>query len=206
MERTCFERPYRGYQISGTAEAEGSWSNSWLAVARVALHRENGTVIEVDRFQNRLFATKDEWIAAWFGLGLAEIAVDHFVPSPEYYLTPMNPGWAIDILRRGAEEFLQRNVQTPKLFEALTYLEEHLDKAWLVRRYRHALRGDCRDWRDRKEKRERLRVAARGIQQACGEHIIKEINSLAAKNYRANKRKIDSLRKMLAIVLKPVRP
>jgi hypothetical protein len=81
----------------------------------------------------------------------------------------MNAAWAVDLLRRGAVEFMQREIQRPKLYDALDYLEKTLDEAWLVRRYRRALRGDCPHWRDRREKREKLRVAARGIQQACAE-------------------------------------
>ena len=52
------------------------------------------------------------------------------------------------ILRRGAEDLMTRNIHCPKLYEALDYLELTLDKAWLVKRYRHVVLGDDRrKWR-----------------------------------------------------------
>ena len=53
----------------------------------------------VDRYRSPIFAYEDGDLAGWFGLGIAEISVDQFLPSPAYYLTPMNVAWAIDILR-----------------------------------------------------------------------------------------------------------
>ena len=70
------------------------------------------------------------------GLFLAELAVDHFVPPPAHYLTPMNIGWAVDILRRAADGSLLLCTHRPKLNEALDFLEKSVEPAWLVRRYR----------------------------------------------------------------------
>ena len=59
------------------------------------------------------------------------------------------------------------------------YLELALEKAWLVKRVRNRLRGDCRNCRERSEKQYRLRVAVRGIQLACAAQLIERMNELA---------------------------
>jgi hypothetical protein len=92
-----------------------------------------------------------------------------------------------------------------KLYEAMEYLEKSLDdKAWLVRRYRRTLEGDCRNEQDEKRKRRRLGLTARIVERACMEKIVAEMNELAV-HYRANKRKIDLLRRVLELVQRPVK-
>lgn len=51
--------------------------------------------------------------------------------------------------------------------------------------------------------REQLRVAFRGIQQACVERLLAELNELGL-HYRENKVAIDKLRRQLAVVRQPV--
>ena len=139
-----------------------------------------------------------------FGLGIAEISVDQFLPSPAYYLTPMNVAWAIDILRSSTEDHHIREIRRPMLYEALTFLDQFLErKNWLVRRYRYALRGDTRNQRERIEQREKLRARFRGIQRACVEMILAEINELA-RHYRENKAAIDKLCQRLAVVRRSI--
>jgi hypothetical protein len=53
------------------------------------------------------------------------------------------------------------------------------------------------------EQREKLRVRFRGIQQACVEFLLAEINRLAL-HYRENKPTIDELRRQLAVVRRPI--
>lgn len=53
------------------------------------------------------------------GCFLAELAVDHLLPPPAYYLTPMNVAWAVNITRRSVEDCKIRNIPTPILYEAL---------------------------------------------------------------------------------------
>jgi hypothetical protein len=143
-------------------------------------------------------------LAIWFGLGIAEISVDHCLPPPSFYLTPTNVARAIDIIRSGAEDYHKREIRTPELYEALTLLDQFLGrKNWLVRRYRDALRGDTRNLRERLERREKLSIRFRGIQQACIESILAEINNLAL-HYRENKPAIDALRRQLAVVRQPI--
>ena len=203
MEVAHLERSYKGYRISGSAESFYGKSGQWYSIATVTLLTPKQSLTQVYHYEDRKITGDDEQLAAWFGLALAESAVDHFVPPPAYYLTPMNAAWAVDILRRGAEDFMTRNIHCPKLYEALDYLELTLDKAWLVKRYRHELRGDCRNWRDRSEKQYKLRIAVRGIQQACAAQLIERMNELAHQ-FRENKPKIDRLRKVLEIVSKSI--
>jgi hypothetical protein len=198
------ERPYRGYVVEGSAESLGPNCNLWVAIGRVLLKKPNSSVLMVDRYRNPSLAYEDGALAAWFGLGIAEISVDQFLPPPAYYLTPMNVAWAVDILRRSTEDHHRREIRRPKLYEALTFLDLFLDKKnWLVRRYRYALRGDCRNRREKMEQREKLRVRFRGIQQACVEIMLAEINELA-RHYRENKPAIDKFRRQLAVVRRPI--
>jgi hypothetical protein len=193
-------RAYNGYIVEGSAQPLGPHSDLWIAVATVLLKKPEGSVLQIEHYQNPTLGYENGDLAAWFGLGIAEISVDHCLPPPSYYLTPMNVARAIDILRSGAKDYHKREIRRPELYEALALLDQFLGrKNWLVRRYRDALRGDTRNQRERLEQREKLRVRFRGIQQACVESILAEINDLALQ-YRENKPAIDVLRRQLALV------
>lgn len=200
------DRPYKGYLISGTARLEFGWGAGWSAHGSVLLVKPDSSLcLLIAALADPLFVYDDETLAKLTGCFLAELAVDHLVPAPAYYLTPMNAAWAVGIIRRAAEVCKTRNIQTPKLFEALDYLEELLEnKNSLVRRYRRALRGDRRNNREKEQLREELIVATRGIQLACVERIVNRMNELAS-NFRENKIKIDRLRRVLELVRQPVR-
>jgi hypothetical protein len=202
--RESLERSYRGYVVEGSAEAVEPGSNLWFAAATVLLNKPDSSVLSVYRFRDPVLAYEDGTLAAWFGLGIAEIAVDECLPPPSHYLTPMDVARAIEILSHGAEDHHKREIRRPPLYEALTFLDHFLErKNWLVRRYRNALRGDTRNQRERMVQREALRVAFRGIQQACVEIILAEINNLAL-HYRENKPAIDKLLQQLPVVRRPV--
>jgi hypothetical protein len=198
------ERPYRGYVVQGTAEPPGPYSDLWVPIATVLLKKPAGSVLEVERYRDEQLADEDGDLAASFGLGIAEICVDRCLPSPAYYLTPMTVARAVEILRRGAEDHHKREIRRPELYEALTFLDGYLGKKnWLVRRFSNALRSDTRNHRERLEQREKLRVRFRGIQHACVEGLLAEINDLAV-HYRKNKPAIDALRRQLAVVRRPI--
>jgi hypothetical protein len=197
-------RAYNGYIVEGSAQLLGPHSDLWIAVGTVLLKKPEGSVLQVEHYQNPTLAYENGDLAAWFGLGIAEISVDHCLPPPSYYLTPMNVARAIDILRSSAEDYHKREIRRPELYEALALLDQFLGrKNWLVRRYRDALRGDTRNQREKMERREKLRVRFRGIQQACVESILAEINDLAL-HYRENKPAIDVLRRQLAVIRRPI--
>jgi hypothetical protein len=204
LERETLERPYKGYVVEGQAEPVGPHSDLWVPIGKVLLSRPDGSVLQIERFRNEILADEDGAVAAWFGLGIAEISVDRCLPPPAYYLIPMNVARAVDILRRGAEDHHKREIRMPELYEALTFLDQLLGKRnWLVRRYRNSLRGDTRNHREKLDQREKLRVCFRGIQHACVEILLAEINDLA-RRYRENRPRIDVLRRQLAVVQRPV--
>ena len=147
-------------------------NGSLRSLTNPVIHAFKSTVI-----RNKLFVYDDEDMAQQVGLFLAELAVDHFVPPPVYYLTPMNIGWAVDILRRAADECKTREIRRPKLYEALDFLEQVVEPASLVKRYRRELSGDRRNERERNQLREALRVATRGIQHACTPLLVEKINA-----------------------------
>jgi hypothetical protein len=190
--------------LKAPQEPPGPYSDLWIPIATVLLRKPSGSVLQVERYRDEQLAYEDGDLAAWFGLGIAEISVDRCLPPPEYYLQPMTVGRAIDILRRGAEDHHKREIRRPQLYEALNFLDEFLGKKnWLVRRYRNALRGDTRNHREMLQQREKLRVQFRGIQHACVETLLAEINDLALQ-YPKNKQRIDALRRQLALVRQPV--
>jgi len=202
VEQSELTRDYKGFTICGGATPVHNDIGRSFAVGSVLLVRTDNRVLQVDRFYDPLLVYEDEDQARWFGIFLAELAVDHCVPPPAYYLRPMDFAWAVDILRRAAAECTEREIRRPKLYEALDFLEGALDRKWLVRRYRRALIGDRRNWREKEELRETLRVAARGIQYACAALLVARMNKLA-RGFRENKAEIDNLRWQLSIVRKP---
>ena len=90
-------------------------------------------------FQRYTAHLRRQETAKYIGLWLAELSVDSFLPPVEYYLTPMNTAWAVNIVRRAAEECKEREIRRSKLYEALDFLEKNIDAAVLVRQYRRAL-------------------------------------------------------------------
>lgn len=54
------------------------------------------------------------------------------------------------------------------------------------------LEGDIRNGREEQQKREKLRVTARGIELACVEKIVGAMNEFAAVTARANQKSIGS--------------
>jgi hypothetical protein len=205
LETPPLERSYKGYTISGSADRVFGYDKKWYAAARVSLLCPDNVGIEVERFHDPLLTYEDDDLARLFGLFVAEIAVDNWLPTPWYYIRPMDFAWAIDIIRRAAVECKEREIRRPKLYESLDFLEKQLDEksTWLVRRYRRELRWDRRTYQEKEELREILRVTTRGIQFACVKVIVRRVNELAI-HFRENKPSIDNLRLQLALVRWPV--
>ena len=203
MQSASLEQPYKGFMILGSAEAVHNNSPCWFAAACVMVIRPDNVCIVAYRFQDSLLTYDDEDLSKWFGLFLAQIAIDHCLPPPAYYLTPMNIAWAVDILRRAADECKIREIRRPKLYEALDFLEQSVEPRWLVRRYRRELSGDRRNDREKEELREALRITTRGIQQACAALLVDKMNELAVR-FREHKPEIDNLRWQLGVVRRPV--
>ncbi len=199
------ERPYKGYVVEGSAEPLSPHSNLWAAVASVLLKKPDSSVLRVDHYRDSILAYEDGDLAAWFGLGIAEISVDRYLPAPSYFLIPMDVGRAVAILRRAVEDYHEREIRKPALYEALSFLGEFLgEKKWLARRYQNALRGDTRNQREKMQQREQFRIRFRGIQQACAEIIVAEMNERAL-HFRENRATIDELRRQLAVVNRPMK-
>jgi hypothetical protein len=203
MYSAPIEMHYNGFRISGSALPVAMVGNRWFAVGEVLLDKRDHSVLLVNRFLDSELTYDDEALCKWFGLGVAEILVDHFLPPVEFFFLPMNVGWAVDILRRAALECKEREIRRSKLYEALDFLEGLLDPKWLVRRYRQEIRWDRRNEREKEELREILRVTTRGIQRACTKYLLDRLNDLG-KNYRSNLDEIKSLRRQLEIVRRPV--
>jgi hypothetical protein len=87
MEQTELTQSYRGFTICGAATP-------------------------IDNYVFRYFADDPDF-ARWLGIFIAELAVDHCVPRPWYYLR----------LRRAAVECMEREIRLAKLYEALDFLE-----------------------------------------------------------------------------------
>jgi hypothetical protein len=179
---------YKGYTICGRAQAVHIGRGRYCAHASVLLTRPK-VCVEVYRDYDRFLNFDNEDEAQIVGLFLAELAVDHFVPPPAYYLTPMNIGWAVDILRRAADECKTREIRRPKLYEALEFLEQTIEPKWLVKRYGRELSGAGATIGKKTRSVKLLRTATRGIQQACATLLLDKLNELAI-HFRGNKSEI----------------
>jgi hypothetical protein len=192
---------YKGYFIDGDAYPThfgySLHQQSWHPTAQVLLIRPDNTVLQVELCTESTISCEDEELTEHFALFLAELAVDHFLPPPAFYLRPMDFGWAMAILSRAAEECTVKEICRSKLYEALDFLERELDRKWPAVRYRSALRGDRRNDDERKQLRRELRTATRQIQTACVSTIVKRLNKLAAK-FRENRPRIEALRAQLS--------
>jgi hypothetical protein len=203
MYSAPIEMHYNGFRISGDAQPVAMGDKRWFAVGEVLLAKPDRSVLLVDRFLDDNLIYDDEVLSKWFGLGMAEIMVDHCLPPAEYFFLQMNVGWAVDILRRAAADCKEREIRVSKLYEALDFLEHLLNPNKLVRRYRQELRWDRRNEREKEELREILRVTTQGIQHACTKYLVDRLNDLG-KNYRGNVDEIKSLRRQLEIVRRPL--
>ena len=90
LETPPLERGYKGYTIRGSADRVFGYDKKWYAAARVTLMCPDNVRIEVEHFHDPLLTYEDEDLARLFGLFVAEIAVDNWLPDPWYYLRPMD--------------------------------------------------------------------------------------------------------------------
>jgi len=95
LETPPLERGYKGYTISGSADRVYGYDKGWQAAARVWVRCPDNISIEVERFYDPLLVYEDENLARLFGLFVAELAVDNWLPDPWYYLRPMDFAWAV---------------------------------------------------------------------------------------------------------------
>jgi hypothetical protein len=205
LEIPPLERSYKGYTISGSADRVFGYDKKCYAAARVTVMCPDNVRIEVEHFHDPLLTYEDDDLARLFGLFVAEIAVDNWLPNPWYYIRPMDFAWAVDIIRRAAVECKEREIRRPKLYESLEFVESQLEEKsrWLVRRYRRELRWDRRTNEEQEELRKILGATTRGIQFACVKLIVRRLNELAI-HFRENKPSIDNLRLQLAMVRRSV--
>ena len=116
---------------------------------------------------------------------------------------PVDLATVVDVLRRAAEDY-GTEVRTAEVYAALSAVRDLISKEWLARRYSEALIPHPETYREKQRQREKLRRAARGIQQACAAIIVREMNDLASFQYRKNKPQIDKLRRQLTVILRPI--
>jgi len=95
LETPPLERSYKGYTISGSSDRVFGYDKKWYAAARVTLMCPDNVRIEVEHFHDPLLTYEDDDLARLFGLFVAEIAVDNWLPTPWYYIRPMDFAWAI---------------------------------------------------------------------------------------------------------------
>lgn len=198
--------PYKDYLISGDAQTlnigYSLHRRTWHPAYQVILVMPNNTCLEVERHTETKISCDDEELTKHFALFLTELAVDHSLPPPAYYLRPMDFAWSMEILSRAAEECTVKEIRRSKLYEALDFLEKELDRKWPAIQYRRALRGDRRNDEEVEELHQELRLVSRQLQNACAATILKRMNELAV-GFRENRSRIEALRAQLSKVKKP---
>src|SRR5438105_6998685 len=90
----------------------------------------NNTCLEVERHTETKISCDDEELTKCFALFLTELAVDHFLPPPAYYLRLMDFAWSMEIPSRAAEECTVKEIRRSKVYESLDFLEKDLDHKW----------------------------------------------------------------------------
>jgi hypothetical protein len=122
------ERFYKGYLIEGSAEPVGPGTNLHFATATVLLKKPDVSLLRVDHFQNGLMTYDNAELAAWFGLGIAEITVDRCLPPPWHYLIPLDVAERLRSFGERPKITTKGKIRKPELYEALAFLEQYLDK------------------------------------------------------------------------------
>jgi hypothetical protein len=107
------EKHYKGFRLYGRADSLDNYTDHWRAAPAVYVDMPDNSLKPVDTLSDLDFTFDDEHLAACCALFLAELTVDHFALPRDYYLLPMSTPWAVNILCRGAEEFLRREIQRP---------------------------------------------------------------------------------------------
>src|SRR4030095_7308116 len=92
-----------------------------IEIGALLLMCPDNVSIEVEHFHDPLLTYEDHDLARLFGLFVAEIAVDNWLPNPWYYIRPMDFAWAVDIIRRAAGEGKEREIRRPKLYKSLAF-------------------------------------------------------------------------------------
>ena len=67
---------YKQFWISGSAVTGPPYTDYWTPAGAVLFQRDNGSVVELVRFNLESFEVDDEGVAALFSLELARLVVD----------------------------------------------------------------------------------------------------------------------------------
>jgi hypothetical protein len=67
---------HNGFWISGSAVTGPPFTDYWTPAGDVCFQRDNGSVVELVRFNLESFELDDQGVAALFGLEIARLAVD----------------------------------------------------------------------------------------------------------------------------------
>ena len=72
---------HNGFWISGRAVTGPPFTDYWTPAGAVCFQRDNGSVVELVRFNLESFELDDQGVAALFGLELARLVVDTSYPE-----------------------------------------------------------------------------------------------------------------------------
>jgi hypothetical protein len=74
-------QPYKGYFIEGSALLVHPFSPDWYVGGSILVPGSHGSIVEITRFQLRRFTLSMKELAEWFGLGVARLVVDEYLPQ-----------------------------------------------------------------------------------------------------------------------------
>src|SRR5687767_7027074 len=98
---------------------------------------------------------------------------------------------ALAMLEAGVLECKRRNIDTPEMREALTFLEPHIQPVWLIPQYRdHALDHDQREGVALEGQQQVLRATFPSIRESVRELLGKRMDKLAREFARTHDPKI----------------
>jgi hypothetical protein len=75
------EERYNGYWVSGSAVPGPPNTRYWELLGTILKDGRNGSVVEVGRIQDNSITFDLAGLAAWYGMEISRMFVDHCLPS-----------------------------------------------------------------------------------------------------------------------------
>jgi len=89
---------------------------------------------------------------------------------------------ALAILESATLECKQRDIDTPEVREALTFLEPYIQPEWLISQFRyHVQRYGLQHWWELEDQQQVLRATFPGIRESVKDLLGKQMDALARK-------------------------
>lgn len=97
---------------------------------------------------------------------------------------------ALEVLESAVWRCKEEDIRTPEVFEALDFLEPHVQPKWLISQYRDALDGDHDSEAEKEGVQQVLRATIGGIREACVRLLNNRLDELARRYHTTHDKEI----------------